>query len=298
MTVFVSVAARGARVVGAVVMLGTAARAADAQSPPATIPTVLATSVIGPFFGGLGFNVAFVAGRAPEKWPASLLPLAPATIIGGAMVGPIATAVFGYPAGTSATQSYGALLKGAGFREVAGSPVSWDGDHGFAPNRPNSFRSTSYCGKNGAVGITTTDSSQSGTVIAVSFAGGSELEGPCGGTPQPDRTPPVNIPLLTPPHGVRTETAGNSWGNDNVEVSARVDSTLASDAILSHYAAQLAAAGWQVTAKPAVGDGIVVRQVSTHGRGGEPWRGLLMVITGNSDREVVLRVMRDRERTQ
>ena len=106
---------------------------------------------------------------------------------------------------------------------------------------------------------------------------------------------PLNLPIMRAPPGVSARPTGSSSGGDDFSTQVRTDTTLSASEIASHYAKELAAGGWQVARAPAIGDGIAVYQVSTRDEKGEAWYGALIVMTASSQREVTLRMIRDRE---
>lgn len=263
-----------------------------AQREPRMIPTVIAEAVALPARMIMGDSPHYTVGRAPAAFPATLLAAKPARIVGGSTLGFFVSTVFQYPRSIDAVATYEAFLRGAGY----GAPHSAGLDalrHGFVsgsePNPPHLF-----CKDSGTVAVALVDSTpttRSMVVLSIREPGVHNLCNPDepGGFAQP-----LDIPLLRPPPGVEATVGGSNSGLDHMETTIRLDTTLTASAILTHYARQLTAAKWTVAAKPAVGDGIAMRVLKVTSAKGETWHGALIVITGVTQREVVLRMVHDR----
>jgi hypothetical protein len=218
----------------------------------------------------------------------------PARVVGGGKFGPMLIAVYEYPIATDAMGSFGSQLQKAGFTKAAstGFPVQ-EGFKSSASIGP----AHAYCGGTGAVVVTQMDSTNTTRTIAATFASDKETSGACMARRTPERMGklPLNLPTMRPPVGASAQPTGWSGGGDGFSTQVRTDTTLSASEIATHYAKELAAGGWQIARAPAIGDGIAVYQVSTRDEKGEAWRGALIVMTASSQREVTLRMVRDRE---
>jgi len=256
------------------------------------IPTVLARAISLPAIAMMGESPHYTVGRAPVGFPVALLPAKPAQIVGGSTIGFFITTVFQYPRSIDAVATYEAFLKQAGY----GAPRSLGLDerrHGFvSDNEPMSAHT--FCGDSGTVGVAQIDSTQTSRSIVVLSIRDPGVHNSCNPAELIGFTQPLDIPLLRPPPGVQATAGGSGYGSDNVQTSVRLDTTLTAIATLTHYARQLAAAGWTVADRPATGDGIAMRALKVKTAKGEQWSGALIVLTGSSQREVLLHMVRDR----
>jgi hypothetical protein len=142
------------------------------------------------------------------------------------------------------------------------------------------------------------DSTKTTRTIAVTLTPDKQSSMACSTRKMPDMAMgrlPLKLPTMRAPVGASAQPTGWSGGGDGFETHVRTDTTLTAAEIATHYAKELAAGGWQIARAPAIGDGVAVYQVSTRDEKGEAWRGALIVMTASSQREVTLRMVRDRE---
>ena len=264
------------------------AQAAEPQS----IPTSLAKSVIGEFGSMMG-GLHFVVGRTPTGWPSELTLPAPAKLVGGGTLGPVRTTVYEFPSASDWVSVIDAQLRRLGFAH-AESPLSGM-RQGFVADG-QSGPAHAYCGTLGAVVVMQLDSTTTTRTISVVFNPDREGSGMCSSRPMAARPfqMPLTLPDLHPPRGVMARMAGTNASSGSMETSIRLDTTLTADSIATHYAAQLTAAGWQVARSSLAGDGVALRQVSMHDDKGDEWHGVILVLTSMSQREVTLRMVKDR----
>jgi hypothetical protein len=253
-----------------------------AQRNPPTVPTVLATALLGGFAGATGVSPHFVVDREPAGWPRALRPAAPWKTVGGLAVGPIVIAVFGGPRTAGADGGLPAVLTHAGFRPVAGSLTA-----GFGAGAPPQM----YCDDSTLVTLATVDSTASTRFIALTrMARGLTLgcsEAQAGGPKAP-----LAIPPLRAPSGVTTRRAGGGYGSDYTETSAQLDTTISVAAILEHYTGQLRAAGWTAVGRPVVDGDAGLQRLSVRDRAKAEWLGVLLVVPAGGRRQLVLRMAR------
>jgi hypothetical protein len=280
------------RVAAALIVFACPLSAQD--SKPTMIPTVLAEALVGEFGAMMG-GIHFVVGETPQGWPKVVTTPALARVVGGGKFGPMLVAAYEFPLTADAMGSFESQLLKAGFTKAksTGFPVQ-DGFKSSASIGP----ARAYCGGPGAVVVTQMDSTKTTRTIGVTFAPDKETSGACMTSRMPERMGklPLNLPTMRPPPGISAQPTGYSSSGDGFSTQVRTDTTLSASEIATHYAKELAAGGWQIARAPAIGDGIAVYQVSTRDEKGETWRGALIVMTASSQREVTLRMIRDRER--
>jgi hypothetical protein len=260
-----------------------------AQREPATIPTVLVNALLGTFGDALGAGPHFIVGRAPDGWPRAMAPAAEVHVVGGAATGPVRLAVYRYPRSTDPVASYVALVSRAGFKRYEPAPS----ENGFVSQSGGSTRDM-FCGDSGIVTIRQMDSTATTRTLAVTIVKPNRSFR-CSSPSvmqSAQRKEPLTIPPLSAPRGVSVQPSGHSWFEDRMELSAQLDTTMSASAILSHYTAQLTAAGWQAVRAPSLADGVAAQQLSTRDPSGAEWRGALLVVTVGDTREVMLRMAR------
>jgi hypothetical protein len=265
-----------------------AAPALRAQGEPATIPTVLASALLGGIGEIAGAGPHFVVDRVPPSWPSALVPPAGARVVGGVTFGPMRMAVFRYPRAVDPIASFEPVAKRAGFK-----PFDTRSDvPGFAlERRPEPAM---FCGDSGSLAIVRIDSTATMRTVGVTIMRDREAAG-CGtGAMETvkERGAPLQIPTLHAPRGVAVRPGSRGWSNDSMELSAQLDTTLSADAMLAHYSAQLTAAGWKALGAPARAEGMAAQQLSTRDASGTDWRGAVFVITVGDRRDVLLRMVR------
>ena len=266
-----------------------AAPAPAQVSGPKMIPTALAKAMFGEWGEMMG-GIEFVVGKSPDHWPKSIVAPAQARIVGGGKLGPILTTIYEYPSQGDVSGSFDAQLQKAGFKKSEAK--------GFSP--PGGFTSStgpthaqSYCGDKSAVGFQQVDSTKTSRTLVVSFVADKERSSTCSTQANGANPAALSLPTLRPPAGVNVRPGGTGSGTDNIETRARIDTTLSASEILAHYVKELTAAGWKPARAPVLGDGVALHQVSARDEKGEEWRGALTVLTSRSEREVILRMIRD-----
>jgi len=270
------------RVAGAVALLAALTSPLAAQQrEPATIPTVLAKSMISPFFGELG-TPHFVVGQLPSGWKATLDAGAAAKVVGGVSIGSFRSVIYRFPS-ADAVSEYRQRLRRSGF-----SPAGVERPRGgFTSAEPP--EGAQLCGADGIVTVSQVDSSATSRSVRVTLLSVPAAIAMCGrGADRADgRSAPLDIPPLTAPVGVATQAKGSGWGNDNMYTSAQVDTTLSAVAVLDHYIGQLTRAGW--TAGARLADATTgVQPITVRDRNGKAWTGALTVITIGAHRSVTL----------
>jgi hypothetical protein len=261
-----------------------------AQGEPATIPTVLASALLSGFGQMTEGSPRFVVDRAPPGWPAALVPPASggARIIGGVSVGRMRTTVYRYPRSVDPIASYEPVVRRAGLKHFGlGSS-----EGGFESER--SSEPMVYCGELGTLGMALVDSTATTRTLAVTIVSTGRWSrcGTQATMPPARREGPLAIPALFAPRGVAVWPGRRGWTDDSEELSAQLDTTMSVDAILTHYSAQLTAAGWKAVRAPSVADGVAVQQLGTRDASRAEWRGALLVVTVADKRDVLLRMAR------
>jgi hypothetical protein len=267
----------------AAVLFLTLGNRALAQREPATVPTVLATVLVGGFVAEMGMAPHFVVGREPGGWPTALRPGASWKPVGGVELGPMLVAVFDAPPGRDATADYEAVLTRAGLKLIDLARP----DVGFVAEAP---ARRMYCNDSLSVTTMLKDSVSATRPLAVTVVRGEAARG-CQMLAAERRESPLDVPPLRAPTGVAARRRGSSWGGGSLEQNAQLDTTLSVDAILDHYSRQLAAAGWTI-GKPLVDAGTGLQRLSVRDRNGTEWQGALLVVTTGQSRQVALQMMK------
>ena len=261
---------------------------ATAQSGPATIPTVVAQAMA--FESAVFGKPQYFDGRMPPDWPAALVP-PEARVVGGGVVGDSAmfrmrTAVFAFSGQTNSNEVIRALLQRAGY--VRHDPRLIRGGGGFVGNDLSTVDAL-FCNGPSLATFGVVDSAQAPLIIAVHLIDGKagrENCAPNGDQIMPDHFP-INVPTLTPPSGVMSFGGSSSWSNTSGSMRSDLRTTLPTDSILIHYAAQLVAGGWKSEGKPAMGDGVAVQRFSFR-NGQDTWSAVLIIMAVGDQREVRL----------
>jgi hypothetical protein len=259
-----------------------------AQSGPETVPTIVVVSALGPLVELFGGAPRFASGRAPEGWPAALVPAAPVRALGGATFPALRSAVFAYPVGQEqALNEYGALVTKAGWR--LGSDPG-----GFAARKS---LARTYCGEGAIVTVTPVDTLRDrATLTVVMFAMRPGMFSPACGPGRPAQTNPVGagiqLPTLRPPAGATGGQGAPSYSPGTSTVSARLTTTLTPAALLAHYAAQLEADGWLLK-KPHVDGGLAEQMIERRDASANHWVGTLSTLRVGPGYDVTVRVFKD-----
>jgi hypothetical protein len=258
---------------------------------PTMIPSALVNSVLDGFSEMTGV-VRFVVGGTPEGWPKSLVAPSDGRIVGGAKFGPMLTTLYEFPRKRDAIGAIEVQLLKAGFSRADSAKLS--SRSGFASSATGKD-GRAFCGADGAVVVSQVDSTRTTRSITVVVVRDKEMSTACSSKSVPGfvRTP-LKLPTLRPPAGVSATPEGYGAGGDNFEARVRVDTTLSADEVLAHYVKELATSGWKAVPAPVIGDGVALQQMSARDEKGEEWHGTLLVTKSRSQREVLLRMMRDR----
>lgn len=266
-----------------------------AQQQPATIPTDLATALVGSESGmSSGGIPLFSVGRAPERFPAALIPPKPAVVVGGMWLGAGGTLVVEYPGQQDAVALVERVLADAGWTSPA--PVTSSPSTGFTSPSSGFFRSGYYC--KGAESVNLRQAySASGSGVRITYTGAGSMMGPCDmrrGPTDDALAQRLTFPALNPPVGATSRPAGASSGSDYVETRARITGPQSAAEVLSHYGAQLERAGWKGEAV-VEGGGVAIRPFGATDARGQPWRGSMMVLPISAvERDVFIRMTRER----
>jgi hypothetical protein len=258
-----------------------------AAQQPETIPTAVALGTLGPFAGMFGGAPRFTSGTAPVDWPATLLPAPPARVLGGVAFPLMQSAVFSYVGNHQETmEAYGAVLARAGWRSAR------EESSGFVP-APTSTRV--FCADSGFLTIMPLDTVPGRTTISVLlYSMRTGMFSPaCGGG---DRVRTlsmgsgVQLPTLKAPDGAQGGAGTRTMASGGEESTAtRVTTTLEPGALLAHYSAQLAAAGW-VTGRSITASDHAIQTVEHRDAGGQRYVGTLELVRHAANYVVTLRV--------
>ncbi|MFL5608652.1 MAG: hypothetical protein ACJ8AD_19510 [Gemmatimonadaceae bacterium] len=262
--------------------------ALTAQSGPDMVPTIVVVSALGPLVELFGGAPRFASGRAPDGWPAVLVPAPPVRVLGGTTFPALRSAVFAYPVGQQqAMNEYGALVTKAGWH--AGSEPG-----GFATQKS---LARTYCGEGAIVTVTPVDTLKDrATLTVVMFAMRPGMFSPACGAGRPAQSAPIGagipLPTLRPPPGASGGQGTPTYAAGQSTVSTRVTTTLAPAALLAHYAAQLEAGGW-VLKKPCVEGGFAEQVIERRDASANHWVGSLSTMRIGTSYDVTLRVFKE-----
>jgi hypothetical protein len=236
--------------------------------------------------------VTCVAGATPRGWPKALTPGSPVRVVGGGGFGPLRVAVFEFPRKQSVGATMERVAKTAGLSRAEKGSIPGGG---FIQGSVVPQGALAFCGASGAVIANVVDSTPTGRLVSVLWTSEREALSTCRTAEARESSPPLAIPILTAPAGVKLRPGGSGFSDGHIETTARVDTAYTAELLLAHYATQLTAAGWTVTPSSARGEGIALRQLTTKDSQGELWHGALIIITGGREREVTLRMVHDRK---
>ena len=273
-----------------------AARQPSGATQPAMIPTVLASTIFGNFFGGGAEEPHFTVGRVPASWPAALLPGEGATIVGGSEVGGMRQIVVAYPRATNGIASYKGVLDRAGYREPDSTALP--PRDGFASGAGITGLPTAriFCGDSSRVVIMkpldSTATMRRLLVGAFPRLGGMPLCSPAMRAREAMYRVelPLTVPPLEAPRGVVVQALGRSTSNDSFDLRADTDTSLSAEALVAHYGAALVRGGWTIVGLPATGAGAGLVALRARDPKGGEWHGVLTVHTVGGRREVHIRM--------
>ena len=261
--------------IGALAMSMALAAAGRAQGnellrQPASIPTELATALLG--VGGLGGDAQILVGEMPG-WVAARLPLPKrAEVLGSAFFGTTAVSVVKYPSDADTVlRIFERELLPAGWK--AAPPMPQYGG-GFRPSTADpvsrSSRMLTLCGEGRAILMVAPGRQRSGSTTVtlrhmISVAPGYSPCSPATARPAGFERSPFPV-LYNPPN---TETgmaqcyaAGSSVGSSST--GTRLRTAMTPEVILEHYGKQLQDSGWapEVLLPPASVSRVWVRRDS------------------------------------
>lgn len=228
-------------------------------------------AVIGTTFGD---SPEFVVDRAPNGWPAALVPPSPAVTIGGMIAGSFLNAVFRYPETSQhPVAEYCEHLQRNGWTLPKGA---WN--DGF-----ESTRMVMRCRDSSIVNVALSSPTTRTIMVSVHPCEGY----PCEEHPEMRRRAMV-VPLLKPAPGVRWDGgSGGGGGGDQTYVHMRAVSDVSPAEMIPFYAKQLADAGWQLGAFTSTADN-AMQWVDGKDIDGHPWHGLLGVYVNGNTRELFI----------
>ncbi len=262
-----------------------ATAAAQEQRAGGSIPASLAIALLSGDVAPDMPAARITVGRAPDGFPAELIPASPASVAGGTVTGWHRTVVLAFPTtADSAMTSYAAQLERAGWRKAALVANL----EGFVPS--DLPRHLLLCRESARVMVATAPGAATGSYIRAthfsdSGGGGCSERGPLG-------VRDSLFPALRAPEGARMRGGSGGFGGDDAHIATRIVTPLGLTAILSHYGNQLRAAGWTVSASLSTEE-LAVQRVSMRDRRGREWRGTLTVTALQDDcKDVQLRVAR------
>lgn len=250
----------------AVLALATGCMANRPMMKAQAIPAPLVTALINDRGAVVRPSPAYVVGELPKRYPASLVPSGPVTIVGGMTNGDEIVAVF-----ADSTRRLSAVLedlfRAAGFVRPAPAPGT-----GFFPSSgPNRY----FCRDSVNVSAEPLTGAERNFVrVNYEVQRGRRT---CGFPSAPLPRTELRVPALTPPPGVRVGSS-HAGGSPGVSSSTELfGAALEPSAIMAHYAAQLTSAGW-VASAPAIGERVAVQFFRAKDDSGSDWEGTMTVV--------------------
>lgn len=272
-------------------MLGIAlvagSRALPAQTTSQSVPPELVTAL---FSGGIYASPSsrYFVGVVPPDWPTELVPAPPITVSGGMRHGDSRYAVFVDSAARHPLDTLRRQLEAAGWTRPPSDPPQGftggfqDDDGRYRFWCRDSVRAM-LASTRGVGGLTYVrvglETMRRDPCVPKARAGAMELAA-------------LKLPPLLPPDGIRSIGGGSGSGERSLTATTRLtDSTMSAAAVLAHYSAQLAKAGW--TAYPPVSTTAFASQaLEARDKDGMPWYGMLLVIPSAAAREVSIMMSR------
>jgi hypothetical protein len=288
----------------ALVVLTAAPLAAQGARETVTLPRELLLALLGN--ANPRDSATLEVGRVPAAFPSQLAP-AGVTMLGGVSY-PARGASAGGRRGTAllvlaepparAAATVAAALEGAGWRQPQLPPVMRERG-GFVPPTPVA-RFTTLCRDDVAISLVPSERQAGGSFVRATLMPVRQTQ--C----DPDaaaRTSPyfeeLPFPALVAPPGVTSTSvsSGSGGGGDRREAFTRMQVDMTPEALVAHYAEQLARAGWTL-GTPQQADGVAMRPTSTRDAQGRTWQGVLVVqrLGDGHDRDVTLRMVRSPSR--
>jgi hypothetical protein len=248
------------------------------------LPTALALAAAEPFSAMLGGHMRFVVDSAPDGWPKSLVPAAPARTVGGVSYAAGNIVLFDMPSGREqAMNGFSSLLTKAGWRPAAAEP------------RMGRQDSTSrlFCADTAFLSVTPRESTPGHTTLNVTrFSTRSGMFSPiCDHRDHTLRIPigaGVSLPPLRGPGGSEGVNQSTTLSIGETSFSSWVKSTLTADSLLTHYARQLAAAGWQLGGRQAHQGLAIQRLEQTYDA--QRWMGTLSVASFDDEYFIAIQI--------
>jgi hypothetical protein len=108
--------------------------------------------------------------------------------------------------------------------------------------------------------------------------------------------PDLQIPVLTPPDGVRSYPSGSGASLDSMEARGRLEKKITPDAAAKHYAAQMEAAGWTLQGITTAGDEFAIARFVTKSTLGDDITGFIAItaLAGVEEMDLLLHVVRNK----
>ena len=268
-----------------------------AQAQPATIPTVLAQALSG-YFGGPFGVPRYVVGTPPAGFPSELIP-AKGRVIGGGVFGDpeaflMRTLVVEMPVAGEGRDVLRAMATRAGY--ATRSPSERD-RQGFLES-PGASADGPLCKASRSLfAFSPVDSIGSPRTFALHYLEGEGARQNCDAAERSRsmsrggaaRFGPSNLPFLAAPRGVAAFPGGSSWSGTNGENRTTLRTTMPVDSILSHYTAQLVAAGWKTDGSQLANQSVGIQKF-TFRDGEEPWSAALIIMAVGDRRDMGLRL--------
>lgn len=255
----------------------------SAQSSTRMLPEPLVNALMGSLgSGGTVDPPQYFVGTLPTGFPAALVPSGPVTVMGGARTGYVTVVVLADSTRRLAPVIE-ALFESAGFARPATTPAS-----GFnAASEPFRF----FCKDSLQLAVDPVlENDREMARITMRRARGQA----CAMFTYPSpATATLKAPVLRPLAGTHVSDSGGGQGSGYLDIGAVVaGASLETSAILAHYTAQLAKAGWTLST-PAISPRVSVEYLEAADDVGKRWWGTLMVSGTPSTMDVKL-VMRSR----
>jgi hypothetical protein len=261
-----------------------------AQTGPETVPLEFLELLWLSPFGG---RAEPAVGRLPERLAADLGTFTDARIVGSMIARTFSVSAVVVPGSPGAVQErVQARLLEAGWTKQSQMERP---TVGFETAETSRARQLSFCrADEHNLHLLAAGHRGDSAVVSLTLLSGRYTE-QCGDRElPPPRRFEAPIPVLRAPEGSQHRGGGSGGGGNDSYASARLRTDMKPAVLLAYYAPQLMAQGWRAGPQTAADD-VALQVFSTIDASGVAWRGVLYVtLLSNGDRDLYLRVTRDR----
>lgn len=259
--------------------LAVAQDAADAAVPAEVLSILMRIGAIGAPGGG-----DLRTGPAPADFPVAVFPAGSHVVATVVSTARGTTVVAAAPElNASDLWTHEAALLSAGWTEIGPHP------RGFVMT---SMAAITVCRDLDLVTLSSSPRAEGGSYVRATDV--HDPRRPCVKSPA-FALADVDVPLLTPPDGVRLSGASGGGSLDALTSASRAIGQTTARALSDHFESQLVAHGWKATGHARVRDDLIVTTFSLASRSGDPLTASLTVtaLGASGDFDLFLRLVRD-----